>query len=46
MEGKSRVVLEWTDTFGMGFTPSPDGRHLAYFVGTLNSNVWLLENFW
>jgi TolB protein len=45
MEGKSRVVLEWTDTFRMGFTPSPDGRHLAYLVGTLNSNVWLLENF-
>jgi hypothetical protein len=25
--------------------PSPDGKHLALFGWTLNSNMWMLENF-
>lgn len=25
--------------------PSPDGRHLALFGWTMNSNMWMLENF-
>ena len=25
--------------------PSPDGRHLAMFSWTANSNMWMLENF-
>jgi hypothetical protein len=25
--------------------PSPDGRHLAICVWTLNANIWMLENF-
>ena len=30
------------DTFGV---PSPDGRHLAILGQTVDSNVWMLENF-
>ena len=44
LEGKSRVLLEG-DEYMVGFTASPDGRHLAYIVGALNSNIWLLEHF-
>jgi Tol biopolymer transport system component len=29
-------------TFGI---PSPDGRHLAMLGWTLNSNIWMMENF-
>jgi eukaryotic-like serine/threonine-protein kinase len=25
--------------------PSPDGRHLAIYVGHLNGNMWMIENF-
>jgi hypothetical protein len=25
--------------------PSPDGRHLAIHTSTLNSNMWMAENF-
>jgi hypothetical protein len=25
--------------------PSPDGRHLAIYVGSLSSNMWMIENF-
>jgi hypothetical protein len=25
--------------------PSPDGRHLAFTLGTRESNAWLMENF-
>src|SRR5262249_25381270 len=27
-------------------SPSPDGRHLAFSVGVVNSNVWVVENLW
>jgi hypothetical protein len=25
--------------------PSPDGRHVALLGWTLNSNIWMMENF-
>jgi WD40-like Beta Propeller Repeat len=40
----------WTRGSGPGFwfdypIPSPDGRHLAFTLGTYESNAWMLENF-
>ena len=28
-----------------GPRPSPDGRHLAFVAQTLDSNVWIIDNF-
>jgi serine/threonine protein kinase len=45
MKGNTHVLWEnhgggWA--FGM---PSPDGRHLAINAETMNSNIWMMENF-
>ena len=45
LEGKTRTLLETDLEYLVDFTPSPDGRRLAYVNGNLNSNIWLLENF-
>jgi serine/threonine protein kinase len=44
LDGKTHVLLERENGCGAP-SLSPDGRHLAYFQGTFESNVWLLENF-
>jgi len=32
----------WSDLWGI---PSPDGRHLTFPHTTVNSNIWMIENF-
>jgi Tol biopolymer transport system component len=47
LNGKARMMLELNDQgirLGPG-VPSPDGRYLALFGATYNSNVWLLDGF-
>jgi Tol biopolymer transport system component/DNA-binding winged helix-turn-helix (wHTH) protein len=47
LNGKARMMLELNDQgirIGPG-VPSPDGRYLALFGATYNSNVWLLDGF-
>lgn len=48
LKGQSQVL--WKRGSGPGFwidypLPSPDGRHLAFTLGTYESNAWLVENF-
>jgi Tol biopolymer transport system component len=45
LDGKTHILLEGKNGWLGGPSLSPDGRHLAYFQGTSESNVWLLENF-
>ena len=37
----------WKELGGLGTygIPSPDGRHIAMYSWTLNSNLWMMENF-
>ena len=49
LQGKANVMWQQAgeqegglDIFAI---PSPDGRHLAIFGWTINSNMWMLENF-
>ena len=45
LNGKVRTMLEDYDwEIGPG-VPSPDGRRLALFGATYNSNVWLVDSF-
>jgi serine/threonine protein kinase len=44
-EGKTRILLERKNGWLGRPCPSPDGRRLAYSQQTVDSNVWLLENF-
>ena len=45
LDGSSHVL--WKQEGGMATfgIPSPDGRHLAMLGWTLNSNIWMMENF-
>ena len=45
LQGNSQVL--WRQEGGVGTfgIPSPDGRHLAIMGWTLNSNIWMMENF-
>ncbi len=45
LQGNSQVL--WKHEGGMATfgIPSPDGRHLAMLGQTLNSNIWMMENF-
>jgi len=45
LQGNAHVVWQQhggTFTYGL---PSPDGRHLAFLGWTIESNVWMMENF-
>jgi len=47
LDGETNILLDGK-TSGidpLSLSPSPDGRHLAYFQGNTESNVWLLESF-
>jgi hypothetical protein len=37
----------WEQEGGLGISalPSPDGRHLAIRGWSVNSNIWMIENF-
>jgi serine/threonine protein kinase/Tol biopolymer transport system component len=48
LNGETHVL--WKRGSGPGFwfdyaVPSPDGRYLAFTLGTYESNAWMLENF-
>ena len=45
--GKTHILLNRNSSAPdpLALSPSPDGKYLAYFQGTIESNVWLLENF-
>jgi Tol biopolymer transport system component len=45
LQGNARVLWEQTGGGGTYGVPSPDGRHLAMMGWTVNSNMWMLENF-
>lgn len=45
LRGNARILWEHTGGVGTYGSPSPDGRHLAMLGWTLNSNMWMLENF-
>jgi serine/threonine protein kinase/Tol biopolymer transport system component len=45
LDGNTHVLLK-RDVAWIGVPiSSPDGRHLSYFMGTVDDNYWLLENF-
>ena len=49
LEGRAQVI--WQQKLGTEFgirargVPSPNGRHLALLDWSIDTNVWLLENF-
>ncbi|HKV80235.1 MAG TPA: protein kinase [Candidatus Sulfotelmatobacter sp.] len=57
LEGNAHLLWESKGTVEPGITafvggpsapwaiPSPDGRHLAICVWSLNANIWMMENF-
>jgi Tol biopolymer transport system component len=45
VNGRASPVWEQKTSFDIWTVPSPDGRHLALEGWTVNSNVWMLENF-
>jgi Tol biopolymer transport system component/DNA-binding winged helix-turn-helix (wHTH) protein len=45
LNGKVRTMLADYDRETGPAVPSPDGRRLAFFGSTYNSNVWLLDSF-
>ena len=44
-QGNAQVLWKQEGDFGIFPIPSPDGRHLAIQVSTLNSNLWMMERF-
>ena len=45
LDGKTHVLLDRKGVWVGSLALSPDGRHLAYSQQTIDSNLWLLENF-
>jgi hypothetical protein len=45
LKGDVTPVWEQKGSFRTWGVPSPDGRHLAILGYTVDSNVWMLENF-
>ena len=47
MDGRSEVLWKRQTLWGIGPAglPSPDGRRLAISAWTIDSNMWMLENF-
>jgi len=45
LAGHASAVWEQKGGFETWGIPSPDGRHLAILGDTVDSNVWMLENF-
>ena len=43
--GHAIPMWEQKGSFETWGVPSPDGRHLAILGYTVDSNVWMLENF-
>jgi Tol biopolymer transport system component/DNA-binding winged helix-turn-helix (wHTH) protein len=45
LQGTARPVLEQTKMVVGWAIPSPDGRYLALYLASGDSNVWMIENF-
>jgi len=45
LHGTTHVLSQQPGAFQMWALPSPDGRRLAVFSATMNSEVWTAENF-
>jgi serine/threonine protein kinase len=45
LDGNTHVLLKEDAPWIGSPISSPDGKHLAYFQGTVDDNLWLLENF-
>jgi Tol biopolymer transport system component len=45
LEGNARALSQNHGNNPAIGLPSPDGRHLAILGSTMNSNVWMMENF-
>jgi len=45
LKGNSHVLWQQKGSLGTSALPSPDGRHLAIQGWSMNSNLWVLENF-
>ena len=45
LDGTTQILVERKNGWVGAPFSSPDGRHLAYFQQTSESNAWLLENF-
>jgi eukaryotic-like serine/threonine-protein kinase len=43
LHGNANVL--WENLLADFVAPSPDGRHLAFSGTTLDSNIWMIENF-
>jgi hypothetical protein len=42
---QANAHILWENHTGAWAVPSPDCRHLAIEGGTVNSNMWMMENF-
>jgi serine/threonine protein kinase len=45
LQGNGRILWENSGGVGTYGVPSPVGRHLAMIGWTLDSNIWMMENF-
>jgi hypothetical protein len=45
LRGNARVLWQQTGGGGTYGVPSPDGRHLAMWGWTVETNMWMMENF-
>ena len=45
LKGQVSALWEQKGSFWTWGDPSPDGRHLAILGETMDSNVWMIENF-
>lgn len=43
LKGNTNVL--WKNRLANFIAPSPDGRRLAFSASTLDSNIWMIENF-
>ena len=45
LHGHIHALWEQEGSLGISALPSPDGRHLAVRGWSVNSNIWMMENF-
>jgi hypothetical protein len=45
LDGNVQALWTQKGSFGTSAIPSPDGKRLAIWGATLESNVWMIENF-
>jgi serine/threonine protein kinase/Tol biopolymer transport system component len=43
LQGNASIL--WSQFLTIGIAPSPDGRHLALSGTSLDTNIWMIENF-